>query len=249
MAKDNHVWCIALINTEFLHLAKGELKKSKLLQGVKVYIPTVKILVKNFKGKPHFDYVPLLFNYGFFKLTPQLAANAEFLEKIKEQVSCVSGWAKDPTKVINAPHIKYRSTETDEVIEHSYKISQIKEERYKSAPIALATAKEIKAMVEAEKDLSIHSADELKSLKVGTHVTLRGKPFDGFNAIIEEIDFVTRKVSVSIGTGDILKSVPVDFQNVYYTIYNGGFDDSQGREEHLEDLKTMNRVNKIRANF
>ena len=65
--KLDHVWVIAYINRDYVERVESDLLKHGF-GSIHVYIPTVRILKKQFKNKNIYDYIPLLFNYGFFQL-------------------------------------------------------------------------------------------------------------------------------------------------------------------------------------
>src|SRR5688572_29236437 len=96
-----YCWLVAYIEAEYIPKVQEDLKKKKDFDEIEVYIPTVKILKKKFKGKEQFEEVPLLFNYGFFKVPRHLAVSRKFLDKMKESISCIFAWVRDPLKVIS----------------------------------------------------------------------------------------------------------------------------------------------------
>lgn len=90
-----YVWVVAYINTKFVSKVDRELSK---FTGIEVRIPTVTVLEKNFKKKAHYKEVPILFNYGFFRVPKIMALNPDFMEKLKAQITCITGWVKDPVR-------------------------------------------------------------------------------------------------------------------------------------------------------
>lgn len=81
--KDKHfAWVIAYIDSKFINLIKPQLARNKEYEDVDVFIPTVKVLKKTFKGEDHFDEVPLLFYYGFFKIPRVLATSRNYLDNM-----------------------------------------------------------------------------------------------------------------------------------------------------------------------
>lgn len=223
------VWVIAYINAEYISRVNKELSK---FQDIEAYIPTVKILQKNFKGKPHFEEVPLLFNYGFFKIPTFMAYNAEFMAKLKDNISCIYSWVKDTSKLQPIARASKR-------------------EKKDFAPVGIATSEEIAELLKIQEDLTIYDSRQLKKLGPGDWVTLQGYPFEGMQAEILTIDYDRRKVEVAldtIGTG-ILSNVIVNFENVFYTIYKGGHDDSLSSVVSLDEVFKSKKINKIYAKF
>lgn len=223
------VWIIAYIDVDYIGRVSKELSR---FDNVEAYIPTIKILKKNFKGKAHFEYVPLLFNYGFFKLPKFMAFNQDFLAKVKDYVSCISGWVKDTSKL--GPIARSTAKEKKDL-----------------APVGLASDEEISALLQIQEDLSIYNSKELKNLGPGSWITLQGYPFEGMQAEILQINYNTKKVEVALDTvgSGLLSNVIVNFENVFYTIYRGGYDDSLSSLVSLDEMYKSKKINKIYAQF
>src|SRR5882757_7780452 len=93
-------WVVAYIDSTFISSVEKELSKFEIYREIEAYIPTVKVLKKTFKGKQTWEEVPLLFNYGFFKIPRKFAVHHKFLEDLKNNISCIYAWVKDPVKVV-----------------------------------------------------------------------------------------------------------------------------------------------------
>jgi transcription antitermination factor NusG len=209
------VWLICYIDSEQVKNVERDLNKKTKYKEVESYIPMVKILSKQFKGRPIFDYVPLLFNYGFFKVSLENARNREFLSNMKEDIGCIYGWVKDEMK-------------------------RSKGSEFSGISVAVARPSEIVNLVRAQANTSIYSSDDLNRIKPGMYVTLRGYPFDNINAQIKSIDFKKEEVKVSLQLDSVMKDVRVSFNNVFYSIYNGGFDEEKFTEKSLDEMKSKN---------
>lgn len=222
------VWLIAYVNAEHIGRVNKELSK---FDGIEAYIPTIKILKKNFKNKPHFEYVPLLFNYGFFKIPKHMAYNQDFLAKLKDQISCIYGWVKDTSKM----EVYARSTA---------------KEKKDNAPVGIATEQEIVELLKIQEDLTIFNSKQLETLGPGSWITLQGYPFEGVQAEIKSIDYKRKKVEVCLDTVDtgLLSKVIVNFENVFYTIYKG-HDDSLSSLVSLDEVYKSKKINQIYAKF
>lgn len=205
-------WLIAYINAAYIDTVYRDLKKSREYEGVEVYIPTVKLLKKTFKGENQFEEVPLLFNYGFFKVQRRFAVHTAFLDNMKSNISCIYAWVKDPLKVMGKKPTLNRGKAI-------YNDGDI--------PIATATSEEIANLVKAAYYSSIYDEEEIGKLLPGTVITLRGYPFENIVAEVVEVYPKKQKVKMKLELFDTLKEVMVSFDNIFFTIYhNNSFDDS-----------------------
>lgn len=231
------VWCIAYINRDYISLAERDLRKNSKYDTIVPYLPTVRILKKVFKGKQEFQEVPLLFNYGFFKMPQELAENSEFLLELRDHISCIFSWVKDliprkPTPVLHP--------ETSEFLYFK-----------PSIPVATATAKEIEQIAQSQVNLSIYDSNDLKNIIQGSLVTLHGYPFDNMQAEIMAINNNKNEVKVKLIIDNVEdREIIVSFDNVYYTIYQGGYDESF-KEKSIEDIEERGKVrlDKLLANL
>lgn len=206
-------WCIAYIDAEYIEKVTTELAKYREYREIEAYIPTVKILKKTFKGKQTFENVPLLFNYGFFKIPRKYAIHYKFLDDLKDNISCIFAWIKDPHKLV-ARNPKLRLNEKAFYSE-------------KEIPIATATSKEISELIKKSFNYSAHSSDEIDRVKPGDQITLHGYPFEGVLATIVEINPKKEVVKVKINIFDQQRDVEVDYDNVFFTMYHSkNYDDS-----------------------
>jgi transcription antitermination factor NusG len=217
-----YVWVVAYINSKFVSRVDKELSK---FVGIESRIPTVKVLKKNFKKEAHYEEVPLLFNYGFFRIPKSMALNAEFMAKIKDSVSCIVAWVKDPTKETSLGSRKTTSK------------------------IATCTYEELLVLYQETEEESLYSDKDVETLKPNDEVIMRGYPFDGIKAKIIKVNKQRREVEVEISTFGIMKSVKVQYENLMYNIYihKGGYDDSLSNHISLDELaerKTVDRAYK-----
>ena len=81
----DYVWVVAYISRDHIHSVESDLLE-RGFGSIRVYIPTVRILKKQFKNRNIYDYVPLLFNYGFFQIPYDKACNVEFLKRLREEI-------------------------------------------------------------------------------------------------------------------------------------------------------------------
>jgi phage gp45-like len=213
---DRLVWCIAYINAKNLGVIERELRKVKSLGTITAFIPTVKILKKNFKNKEHFQEVPLLFNYGFFSMPLSVATNAESLKILKEKVTCIHAWVKDPAKVYETKPKLQEEGEGEDTV----RVIPMKDEY--STRVAIATEEEIAAIVQAESDTSIYSKEDLSRVKEGQLIVLHGYPFEGLKARVVKIDSLKKSITVDIDSeiDSVMRSTVVSFDNVFWSVYH-----------------------------
>lgn len=205
-------WVIAYINSAYIDFVYKDLKKSKEYDDVEVYIPTVKILKKTFKGEQHFEEVPLLFNYGFFKIPRKFAVHSAYLENMKKNINCIYAWVRDPAKVLST---KPRLRADNKPVYDG------------DIPVATANSEEIAELVKAAYYSSVYDEDEIDRLNPGMVITLRGYPFENMVAEVVEVYPKKQKVKMKIEMFDTLKEVMVSFDNIFFTVYhNKSYDDS-----------------------
>lgn len=229
MLKKDKIWVIAYVNRKMVETVKTDLIENDF-RGVEAYIPTVRVLRKNFKGKKLFEFVPLLFNYGFFKMDYENACNQEYLMGLRHAVNCIYGWVKDPAKL---------SGETD-----SSGLNYNNDNFISALPkAAMATDKEVSNLVRSSNSLSIFNKDDLGQFKKGDYIKLEGYPFDGMEAEIMSINFKKEEIKVRLLIDSLFKQVTVSFENVFYSIYK---DYSENfRESSTDEIKERGGPNAV----
>lgn len=218
-----NVWLVSYIDSSKVESVVKDLRKKSIYQDVVAYIPTVKILQKNLKQKEIFEYIPMLFNYGFFKMPLPLACDEQFLSRLKSDVQCIFGWVKDPAKVIRT---KPRIRPDNKSI---FDLSNI--------PFAVATEREVANIIISEECNSVYSAKDLESLSIGQLITLKGYPFDNVQAEILHINYSKKEVKVKLLLETLLKQVTVSFDNIFYTVYRAHNPEVSSKEQSTEELK------------
>lgn len=221
-------WAIAYIDSTYMNRVDDELNKYEEYDQISAFIPTIKVLKKTFKGKQIFEEVPLLFNYGFFRIPRKFAIHYKFLEDLKNNVSCIYSWVKDPQKVMGRhPDIRTDGTSV-------YKDRDIM--------VATATSEEVALLVRDSFNYSAHDKEDLERLEPGNLITLRGYPWDGMQAEIIEINPHKQEVQVKIYIFNQLKEIKVSFDNVFFTIYHDrGYDDSITIKQSLDPESLLNK--------
>lgn len=200
---ENKIWLIAYINRSFIKNVEIELKQYGYTD-IEAYIPTINILKKQFKGKQLYEVVPLLFNYGFFKVPLKDAQNPEYLMTLRHRITCIYGWVKDPCRTMrSSPRLR---TDNDNFSNSLPKV-------------AIASDKEIANLIKSSKEMGTYSSEDISRLKKGDYIKLEGYPFDGIPAEIVEIKSKKKEVIVKLLIESVVREVTVSFDNIFYTIY------------------------------
>lgn len=205
-------WLVAYIDADKIGKVQEELTRREYKE-ITAYIPTVSVLKKTFKKRNTFEDVPLLFNYGFFRVPRKYAIYKNYLEQMQQDISCIYSWVKDPAKIIKKiPNLRLGERDF-------YPETEI--------PVATATAEEIAKLVNDAFDYSAHSAEDIARIEAGQIVTLHGYPFEGVQATIVEVNPKKELVTVKIELFDQMRNVEVKYDNVVFTIYHAkSYDDS-----------------------
>lgn len=215
-SKTKHfVWVVAYINSDFLKLVQEQLDRFQEYDEVEPYIPTIKVLKKQFKNKEQFEEVPLLYHYGFFKVPRKYAIHYSYLENMQKNISCIHGWVKDPVKG-----------------------------SLQKIPVATATAEEISELIRTTINLGAHSSEDLDLIKPGDYVVLRGYPWEGMECEYLGVNDKTKKVRVKMFMFLQDKEVEVPFDAVFFNLYRGkGYDDSVSNKHSFDDMQAKGTLN------
>jgi len=239
----DHVWVIAYISRDHIHRVEDDLLE-RGFGSVRVYIPTVRILKKQFKNKNIYEYVPLLFNYGFFQLPYNKACDVEFLRKLREEIPAIYGWVLDPTRVIQAkPTLRKDNKDTMEKEEEPEMIDGIKilKKKKQTPKIAMAKEEEIVELLKSAENQSVFSDGLVEKLQIGDFLTLQGYPYEGMTAEVMDINTNKKQVKVRLLLETMITTAVVSFENIFYTVY-ADFDKSC-KEKSLEDIQEKGKRN------
>lgn len=213
------IWAVAYIDSGQLEKVEKELTRYKEYEQVTAYIPTIKILRKTFKKENIFEDVPLLFNYGFFKMPRKYAIYRNYLDNMQKNISCIYAWVRDPMANIT--------------------------KGAENISCAVAFPHEVNALIDRAVNLGAHSAEDLTLIKEGDLVTLKGYPWDGMQAEFISRDEKKQKVKVRLLIFNSSREVDVSYDNVFFTIYhnfNDAVGDSRESLDGMADAKTLDRV-------
>lgn len=221
-------WLVAYIDAESVSKVHDELSNYPEYREVEAYIPTVKVLKKTLKGKDSFEYVPMLFNYGFFKVPRKYAVHPNYLENMKKNITCIYGWVKDLARMKKTTN--------------GLKLGERKFINEQEISVATVSSKDITELIKSAVDYSVHSREDIDRLKPGQFIMLHGYPWDNVPGTVVEINPKKQEVKVKVMILNQLRDVNVDvsYDNVFFTIYHGRrYDDSIGIKNNLNtDLDT-----------
>jgi len=226
-----YVWIVAYINRDYIKTVEQDLLNCGF-GAIKVFIPTVRILKKQFKNKNIYDYVPLLFNYGFFQIPYRKACDAEFLIKLRQEIPAVYSWVKDPMVVIREkPNLRI-------------------DNRGRNPNVAIVKESEIVELLKISEHLSIFSDEVVDKLETGSFIILKGYPYDNMPAEIITINKVKKQVKVKLLLETMIAEVMVHFENIFYTVYSN-YGDGSVKEKSLEEIgeKGKHYLDKLYANI
>ena len=204
MKKTPYVYCICRIDKKYWQQINHDLE-IRGYKGVKSYIPVVKVFQKIKAGKHIYSSIPLLFNYGFIKMKSERAFNRQFLLKLKREIPGILSW-------VNA---------SDSLFPKKKRIRIDNAEDFDDFSIVATISREqLRYYNKISKRKSIYSLEEITKINIGDYITLRGYPFEGIGALVNEINLNTKMLTVTIypGKGSMVIQIPID--NVVYSIYS-----------------------------
>ena len=202
-SKKNKVYCIFYLDKKNFASIEFQLKEAGI-KGVKPIIPMVNVLKKTRKGKMVYSREPVLFNYGFMKMSIERAHNRSFLNKLKKTIPGIHHWVKD-TITIHQRKKKARIDNAEDFDDFSL--------------IALCPRKDVRRFIKIAKENKKYSLDDLVNLKIGQFVHLKGYPYEGVEATVTSVDMKNRTVGLEmvVNYGTMKLSLP--FDNVLYSVY------------------------------
>lgn len=214
MAKPPSIWVTAIISPKKITTVERDLLKCRLKgkhRGVKAYIPTVKLLTKQVKGKKFYETMPMLFNYAFFRVPKYYIPNYHFLESLKKDIECIINWVRDPCN--------------------------IRSELHNPLGVALVKDYDIKNLEREENKKTFYTARDLNRIKKGDIIVLHVYPFEGLQAEVIKIVEDQQYVAVRLILGTSIQLTRISFDNVFYSVYKDVYTEDSMQEESIEDFK------------
>lgn len=212
---EKFVWVVCYVDISKIHTLERSLaQRYKIYGDVEAYIPTIQVLQSKAKSKGEYKDVPLLFNYGFFKIPAYFIYNEEFLRNLRTDVDCIYQWLRDPGKE-----------------------TMKKKKKRKIPTIATSTPKEIASLRASCKELSTYSDNDVKKLEVGQVITLKTYPFENMLVKVASINLRGKYIIADILTSmSITPTVRLSFEQIFYTLYNNNSLVTSGRESSLDEM-------------
>lgn len=206
----SYVYCVFRIHSKYWQNINNDLK-DRGYSDIKCFVPTVSILKKSSNKHNIYRSVPMLFNYGFIKMKPELAYNRNFLLKLRRDIPGILSFLKS----LDYMHRKRDKRRVDNA-----------EDFDDFSKVATISQKEYRYYKRLSKHNQIYTLNDAK-LNIGDNVVLHKYPFEGILAKVMDFNFTNRTVEVEIypGKGSVL-SLQLPFDNVIYTVYED-FEDNK----------------------
>lgn len=172
---------------------------------IRAIIPMVTILKKSTsRGKKIYSNEPVLFNYGFIKMPKDKALSRDFLRKLKRDIPAIRGFLKN-TETLHPRKKKSRIDNMDIFDDFSI--------------VATCPWEDVRRFLKISRENKKFSVDDLVSIKPGDYVILKGYPFEGIDATIEDIDYKKNKVKLLLYPQNGKMELWLDFDQVLYSVY------------------------------
>lgn len=222
MKRPPYTYAICRLDHKFWPYINQELK-DRGYKHIRAIIPVVKVPLRSKAGHNDYKEVPLLFNYGFIRMSTEKAFNRQFLRKLKTQIPGITGWVHNTVTM----HPRKQRKRIDNA-----------EDWDDFSQVATVKKSDIKFYRRMARSKNIYSKVDVINLKIGEYITLHGYPFEGMGAQVLDINLTTKYISLGIpmGKGNIEVQMPLD--QVLYSIYN-----DYNEEEFINQSENKNIEN------
>lgn len=200
--KPKQVYCICYLELKYFQNIQKELDHYGF--EAKAIIPTVSILKKVVKTRSVYQEVPILFNYGFIKMSADKAYCRSYLNKIKSKVNGIRGWVNSPESL--HPKKKKKRIDNNDIFD-DFSI------------VATATRAEVKHFKRLSRKNHRFSGDDL-AISIGEYIILKGYPYDGIDATVLDINYTTRMVKLLLYPENGRMEISLPFDNVVNNVYH-----------------------------
>lgn len=207
-----YVWVITYITDKYMDRVDKEVELSGL--DIQIFIPKVRVLDKEVKGKKQYVYKPLLFNYGFTKMPFRYACSKEKLADIKTQITAIYGFFRDKSMSLDKPRVIGKDENGELIKEPRDMVGKYKLEE----KLAIVSGSEVFRMLRQAQNNSIFDADK-ESLSIGSAITLSGPVYNGMTGTIVALKNETVKIELDMFNFAKPMTVEIDYGNIFYTIY------------------------------
>ena len=203
--KTSYVYCIFRLDRKHWSTINDQLKE-RGYKHMRCFIPTVSIIRKTKNGKNTTEEVPMLFNFGFMRMSTKLAYNRQFLRDLKKDIPGINGWVLS-LESMHPKRVRKR-VDTEDFDDFS-KVALISKDQYRY--YRRLTRKN-----------QVYTMKDILNTPPGSYLTLKGYPFNGLCAQLEDINYMNRTAVVKIFPGgnntELKMQLPLD--NLLYTIYD-----------------------------
>lgn len=198
-----YVYAVCYLELKYFKDILSDLK-SRGYKRITPIIPTINILKRVSKSHNYFEDVPILFNYGFIRMPIDQAYSRDFLLKLKNDIPGIRGWVSSPESL--HPKKKRRRIDNIDIFDDFSIVATVsKEEVYRFKRLAKRDNK--------------FSLDNL-NMNIGDYIVLKGYPFDGVDATIQDINYRDRLVKLLLYPENGKMEISLPFDNVVYSVYN-----------------------------
>lgn len=220
--RNTYTYCIIRLHKEYWRDINHQLKE-RGYTNMKCYVPTVSIIRKTKAGKKTVEEIPMLFNYGFLRLHTKLAYNRQFLRDLRKEIPGIVSFLMC-TETMH-PRKKRKRVDTEDFDDFS--------------KVATISKKEYLRYKRLSERNSIYSTRDISKLRVGSMITLKGYPFEGLEAIVEDINIMNKTASLSILLkGESTLNIQLPLDNILYTIYDN-YEDPVTQDYNRVDIDNM----------
>lgn len=218
------VYCIFRVDKKRYQTINQDLE-AREYKGVKAFVPTIELVNKTKLQKNIVQRVPLLFNFGFLRMSSDKAYDRQFLNKLKRDIPGILNFLRSLESI--HPVKKRRRIDNAEDFDDFSKVATV-------------TRKEFKYYMELSRKNQVFSSEDIINLQVGTCINLKGYPFNGLLAEIRNIDLANKLVTVDVILGELNNklTVKVPMENVLYTIYND-YDEDKLLASEAQEIKNL----------
>lgn len=242
METPDYLWAVAYVNKAFMQHIPNDLITFGY-GDIKYNIPTVRVLKKRFKGKSFYDEVPLLFNYGFFRIPIEGACDKDYLQRLKVSINGIYNWLyKSGVERVEETKTFISTVDPDFEIERVSLINQVLVESVRILEIA--------RLKRIALENSIYSSDDITKLSVGRFIVLKGYPFDNIPAEVLSVHPRREEVKVRLlvgnDMGNAFSEATVNFSNIFYSIYSD-CEEPQANDNTVEGLIHLKRLSQRKS--
>lgn len=222
MKNTPYVYCICRVDKKYFKYINEDLE-SRGYRKIKAIIPTIKLLRGTKQGKNTYIEAPLLFNFGFIKMKTEKAFDRNFLNKLRREIPGILGWLKS----LDTMHPKKKRSRIDNA-----------EDWDDFSIVATVTKEQVKYYRRVAKKNNIYSMEDLTSIIIGSFIVLRGYPFEGIDARVDDFNLTTKMVTLTLypERGGLTIHKPID--NVLYSIYED-YDEDRLESYNEFDLSSL----------